>query len=125
MPLSALRVALVDDNADVLEMLSVVIELLGHESVRCATGEEAVERITTWRPHVALVDVGLPDMSGYDVARTVRSTVGKDVVLVALTGWNRDEDLLRAQEAGFDRHVVKPLDLPQLRSLLDEVATAL
>ena len=126
MPDPTLRVALVDDNADILESLSLVVELLGHQSLRCATGEDAVTRIASWQPHVALVDVGLPGMSGYDVARTVRATMNGDApVLIAVTGWNRDEDLRRAKEAGFDRHVVKPLDLSALRVLLDDVASAL
>ena len=120
---SALRIAVVDDNADIRETLSMVIQLLGHESAVCSTGELALECIARWQPHVALIDISLPGMSGFDVARRVcASTVGSSPMLIAMTGWGRDEDRARSREAGFHKHLVKPVDLPQLRALFDEVA---
>ena len=122
MPLASLRVALVDDNADILESMSMVMQLLGHESAMCSDGPSALDCIANWHPHVAFVDLGLPGMSGLDVARTVRERYnGTAPVLIAMTGWGRDVDRTRALEAGFHKHVTKPVDLSQLRSLLNEV----
>lgn len=119
----ALRVVLVDDNADILESLAMVIQLLGHQSECCNDGEQGIERIASWKPHLALVDVGLPGISGHDVARAVRSSGAPDMpYLVAMTGWSRDEDRARIYAAGFDRHMVKPLEMSQLRELLQDVS---
>ena len=122
MPANSLRVALVDDNADILESMSMVMQLLGHESATCSDGRSALECIETWHPHVAFVDLGLPGMSGLDVARAVRERHnGSTPMLIAMTGWGRDVDRERALEAGFHKHVTKPLDLSQLRTLLGDV----
>lgn len=121
-----LRVAIIDDSADILESLSMVIRVLGHESECCADGETGLECITRWRPHLALVDVSLPGLSGYDVARGVRALdAAPSPVLIAMTGWSREQDRVRVQEAGFDRHVVKPLDFAQLRTILAEIQSSL
>lgn len=122
-PQQSLRIVLVDDNADILESMAMVLNVLGHVTETCLTGELAVERIVEWKPDAAIVDASLPGISGYDVARAVgAAALTPDPVLVAMTGWDRDEDRQRSQEAGFGIHVVKPLDLQQLRTLLDEIS---
>jgi CheY-like chemotaxis protein len=117
----AKRVLIVDDNAEILESLAMVLELLGHHVETVDNGEAALVCLAQRPPHVALIDVGMPGMSGYDVARRARALVQPEhhTVLVAMTGWGRDEDRVRAFEAGFDSHVVKPVDLQRLRALLD------
>lgn len=122
-PLPSLRIVLVDDNADILESMAMVLNALGHETQTCLTGELAVERITEWKPDAAIVDATLPGISGYDVARAIgAASLTPDPVLVAMTGWDRDEDRQRSLEAGFGIHVVKPLDLQQLRTLLSDIS---
>lgn len=117
----SMRVLVVDDNRDILESLSMVIELLGHEVELADNGEAALESLRTRPPHLALIDVSLPTMSGYEVARRARhaTPTSSFTRLIAMTGWGRDEDRARALDAGFDAHVLKPLDLQRLRELLD------
>lgn len=117
---------MVDDNPDILESMEMVLSALGHEIATCACGEQAVETITAWRPDAAFVDASLPGISGYDVARTICATaITPAPILIAMTGWDRDEDRQRAIDSGFAVHAVKPLDLPQLRTLLDDIAARL
>jgi PAS domain S-box-containing protein len=107
------RILVIEDNADTREMLRVQLELAGHEVHEAAEGQTGVEAAATLVPDVALVDVGLPGMDGYDVARRIRAgRAGKSVRLVALTGYGQAEDRRRALEAGFDAHVTKPV-LPE------------
>ena len=114
------RILLVDDNADLLESLAMVLRHLNQEVEAVSTGEQALRRLQEWQPHLSLIDVGMPGMSGYEVAQRARTNLwGSRLVLIAMTGWGRDEDRARALAAGFDQHVVKPIDLAQLRSLLD------
>ncbi|MBC7896828.1 MAG: hybrid sensor histidine kinase/response regulator [Cytophagaceae bacterium] len=118
----SLRVLVVDDNVDLVDSLSTVLGFLGEEVRTAASGEEALARMQEWAPAVVLMDVGMPGMSGYEAASRARAQPwGREPVLVAMTGWGRDEDRARALAAGFDRHVVKPLDLESLRSLLSEL----
>jgi PAS domain S-box-containing protein len=117
------RVLLVEDNADAADSLAMLLEILGHR-VRVATdGAAALDVAETHRPDVMLVDIGLPGMDGYEVARRVRRDPRlAGVTLVALTGYARDEDRRRALDAGFDCHLVKPVDIDQLQSLVAGVA---
>lgn len=117
----SMRVLVVDDNRDILESLSMVIELLGHQVEMVDNGEAALECLKARPPHIALIDVSLPTISGYEVARRARGdgASGSTTKLVAMTGWGREEDRIRALDAGFDAHVLKPLDLQRLRELLD------
>lgn len=118
----SLRVLVVDDNVDLVDSLSTVLGFLGEEVKTAASGEEALARMQEWAPDVVLMDVGMPGMSGYEAATRARAQPwGREPVLVAMTGWGRDEDRARALAAGFDRHVVKPLDLDNLRALLSEL----
>ena len=113
------RVLVVDDNADVAEGLMMLLELLGHRVRVAHDGLAALEAARTSAPDLMLVDIGLPGMDGYEVARSVRQDSRlKGVVLVALTGYGRDEDKRKAIEAGFDDHLVKPLTVETFQKLL-------
>ena len=113
------RILVADDNADALETLATVLELGGHEVFSAANGSLALESAERHLPEVALLDIGMPLLDGYEVARRIRAQAwGKRITLVALTGWGQDTDRRRSQEAGFDSHLVKPLDLDKLTQLL-------
>ena len=117
------RILVVDDNEDQAQSLSLLLSLLGHEVEVARDGPGAIEAARRFRPEVGLIDIGLPGMSGYDVARELRRM--KDLgslVLVAQTGWGQESDRRRSDEAGFDHHVVKPLDLDRLRGILAAVS---
>ena len=113
------RVLVVDDNLDGAESMTFLLDALGQEVSTAHDGEQALEQIASFRPDVVLLDIGLPRLNGYDVARRIRQMPGSaKIVLVALTGWGRDEDRQQSREAGFDHHWVKPVDLSVLRELL-------
>jgi signal transduction histidine kinase/CheY-like chemotaxis protein len=113
------RVLIVEDNADAREMLRVGLTLQGHEVHEAADGKTAVERAVELAPEVALIDVGLPGFDGYEVARRIRATEGgRSMFLVAVTGYGQAEDRRRAQDAGFDAHVTKPVLPEQLAELI-------
>jgi DNA-binding response OmpR family regulator len=114
-------VLVVEDNADAAESLVRLLRLLGHDAKAAHDGRAAVEEAARFRPQIALLDIGLPELSGYDVAREFRSqSWGKQMTLIALTGWGQDEDKRLAKDAGFDRHVVKPINPEELCELLAE-----
>ena len=118
-----LLVLVVDDNADLVEMLALVIEAAGHDVRKALDGRSALSTAASCHPDVVVLDLGLPDMSGFDVARALRkdpATAG--ACLVALTGWGQVEDRRRTELAGFDRHLTKPADLATVQRLLFEVA---
>ena len=113
------RILLADDNPDALESLALVLRLRGHEVFSAANGALALETAVRHMPEVALLDIGMPLLDGYEVARRIRAQEwGKAVTLVALTGWGQESDRRRSQEAGFNTHLVKPLDLDKLSALL-------
>ncbi|MGQ0639743.1 MAG: response regulator [Gemmatimonadaceae bacterium] len=109
--LRAGRILVADDNPDSLESLAMVLRLRGNE-VRTATdGSEAIAEAEAYRPDVVLLDIGMPKMNGYDACRRIREQEwGRGMLLIALTGWGQDEDRERSREAGFDHHLVKPVD---------------
>ena len=118
-----LKVLVVDDNADLLEMLGLVVESAGHDVRKAMDGKTAVAAALSYQPDVVLLDLGLPGMSGIDVARELKGhaeTAGS--LLVALTGWGQVEDRRQTKEAGFDHHLTKPTDPGQLEKLLTEYA---
>jgi len=116
------RILVADDNADALQTLATVLELGGHEVFSAANGSLALESAERHLPEVALLDIGMPLLDGYEVARRIRAQAwGKRITLVALTGWGQDSDRRRSQEAGFDSHLVKPLDLAKLTQLLSRL----
>jgi two-component system CheB/CheR fusion protein len=115
----ARNLLIVDDNPDAAESLAALLQLGGH-SVRIApNGQLAIQAAQASVPDVVLLDIGLPGMDGYTVASQLRKLPGMDkALLVAVTGYGRDEDRRRSQEAGFDQHLVKPVDIDQLQQLL-------
>jgi PAS domain S-box-containing protein len=116
-----LKVLVVDDNADLVEMLALAVEGLGHEVRRAYDGSTAIAAALSYRPQVVLLDLGLPGVSGLDVAREFRQhPETAKARLVALTGWGQAEDLRQTNEAGFDYHLTKPGDLQTLEQLLAE-----
>jgi PAS domain S-box-containing protein len=113
------RILIVDDNEDAAASMDMVLRIMGNEVQVAHDGLEAVDRAATFSPNVVLLDIGMPKLNGYDAARRIRQlTNGKDMVLVALTGWGQDEDKRRATEAGFDHHLTKPVDPAALEQLL-------
>jgi len=113
------RVLVVEDNADAREALRVSLTLAGHEVAEAADGPAGLEQLAACRPDVALIDVGLPGLDGYEVARRARQRdETRDVFLVALTGYGQAEDRRRALDAGFDRHLTKPVDPAVLREVM-------
>jgi two-component system CheB/CheR fusion protein len=116
------RILVADDNADALESLALLLEMGGHEIFSAANGAEALESAERHQPEVALLDIGMPHFDGYEVARRIRAQPwGKQITLVALTGWGQEADRRRSREAGFDSHLVKPLDLDKLSALLAQL----
>ena len=116
---SARRVLVVDDNLDAVESLALLLRLQGHEVRTACDGPTALETAAAFRPEVVLLDIGLPQMDGYEVARRLREQVGlKEALLVAVTGYGQEEDRRQSDAAGFDAHLVKPADPAVLLKLL-------
>jgi signal transduction histidine kinase len=113
------RILLADDNEDALESLATLLECDGHEVHTASDGAKALELAAKCKPDVALLDIGMPKLDGYELARLIRAQPwGKSIVLIALTGWGQDDDRRRSREVGFDSHLVKPLDPDALSTLL-------
>jgi signal transduction histidine kinase len=118
-PRTQRRILVADDNNDALESLATLLQLSGHEVYTADNGAVALESAEQNRPEVALLDIGMPKLDGYEVARRIRAQPwGQRITLVALTGWGQESDRRRSHEAGFDSHLVKPLDLDKLTELL-------
>ena len=114
-----LRVLVADDNLDSATLSATLIGLWGHEAHQAHAGQEALELAEHYRPDAALLDIGMPDLDGYQVAAAIRkASWGRQMLLIALTGWGREEDKQRALSAGFDHHLTKPIDPAKLESLL-------
>ena len=113
------RILIADDNNDALESLATLLQLSGHEVFTATNGGTALQSAERHLPEVALLDIGMPLLDGYEVAKRIRAQPwGQRITLVALTGWGQDSDRRRSREAGFDSHLVKPLDLETLTDLL-------
>jgi CheY-like chemotaxis protein len=113
------RILLADDNRDALDSLATLLQCDGHEVHTAGDGAEALVMASQHHPDVVLLDIGMPKLDGYEVARRIRAEPwGKSAVLIALTGWGQDEDRRRSREVGFDSHLVKPLDPEALSTLL-------
>ncbi len=118
-PAQTSRVLVVDDNVDAADMLVMMLQMFGHEVQAVYSGQTALETAVEYQPDFVLLDIGLPDMNGYEVARRLRQQPQtKDVRLIAMTGYGQDSDRQRSQEAGFDHHLVKPVDPQKLQDLL-------
>ena len=120
----SLRIVVIDDNTDLVESLISVLQLLGHDSWGAMSGADGVTLVEEKRPDVVFVDVAMPGMNGFDVAAQIRRrSWGHSTILIALTGWGRDEDQELCRDAGFDHVALKPVDLDYLQVLLGRVAT--
>lgn len=118
-PAGGRRILIADDNRDAAESLAMLLEMSGHEVRVAHSGCDALSLAQVFRPTVALVDIGMPDLTGYDVARSLRKTPwGQDVFLVALTGWGQAADKQHAHDAGFNHHITKPVDPEHLDALV-------
>lgn len=123
-PATHLRVLVVDDNRDAADTLALLLQLTGNTVQTAYDGATAVRAAGEFRPQVAILDIGLPQLNGHEAARAIRAEPwGTGMHLIALTGWGQDEDRLRSQESGFDRHLVKPIDPAALLTLLAKIAT--
>ncbi len=112
------RILVVDDNQDSARSLAMLLRLMGHEVHTAYDGLEAISAALTIQPDLMLLDIGLPKLDGYEVARRIRAGQGNSVVLVALTGWGQEDDRRRSKAAGFDHHLTKPVEMDALQSLL-------
>ena len=117
------RILVVDDNEDAAASLVMLLQMTGHETWMAHDGLAAIEAAEKHRPDVVFLDIGLPGLNGHEVCRRIRKRPwGNDVVLVALTGWGQEEDQNESRAAGFDSHLVKPIDYAALTALLSAVA---
>jgi len=116
------RVLVVDDNVDSADSIAMLLQVSGHDVRVAYSGPDALERAAEYQPDIVLLDIGLPGMDGYEVARRLRAhTQLEKVKLIAVTGYGQDADRLQSQEAGFDYHLVKPVDAQKLQDLLVEL----
>ncbi len=124
-PRAPVRVLLVEDNPDAAETMVELLELWGHPTCLCDSGAEALRVAPQFRPEVVLLDIGLPEMDGFEVARRLRRLpVGPGLCLIAVSGYGQDRDRLLAAQAGFDLHLTKPVDPHVLRDTLAAVAAS-
>ena len=115
------RILVVDDNVDAAESMTMALGLIGHETLAVHDGAAALQAAASFLPQVILLDIGLPGQNGYEVARQIRRMPwGRDVLLIAATGWGQASDKQLAEEAGFDRHLTKPVDFGKLQALLPQ-----
>jgi CheY-like chemotaxis protein len=118
-PVGGRAILVADDNADALQTMAALLEMDGHRVGMAADGETALAMAGTLRPEVAVLDIGMPGLNGYEVARRIRlEPWGASMRLIALTGWGQAEDVQRAHAAGFDHHVTKPVDFDALQALV-------
>jgi CheY-like chemotaxis protein len=116
---AALRVLVVDDNVDAAETMAMALQLFGCETRLVHSAGEALEAAPGYAPDVALLDIGLPDFNGYELARRLRAQQGqRPMILIAATGWGQEKDRQLAFDAGFDHHLTKPIDFEKLQLLL-------
>lgn len=113
------RILVVDDNVDAADSLAMLLQVRGDEVRVAYDGLEALEAEVAFRPEVVLLDIGMPKLSGYDVARRLRDERGPGILIIAITGWGQEEDRQRARDAGFNFHFTKPVDFEMLLELID------
>lgn len=119
------RILVVDDHRETADFECELLRVLGHEAVAATTGKQGLELAAQFDPDIGFVDIELPDVNGYDVARSLRKTTAHPLYLAAITGWDQALDGGRALAAGFDRHIVKPASADVIRDLLAEASTRL
>lgn len=113
-----MRVLVVDDYPGAAEVACVLLRLLGHEPLAAKTGAQALDRAASFEPDVIVLDLGLPDVSGYDVARALRQRTGKQPFIAAMTGWSAPDDRVRSLAAGIDMHLPKPASADSLGKII-------
>jgi CheY-like chemotaxis protein len=119
----SLRILVVDDNVDAAESMQTLLELLGAQVRTANDGRRAIDLFGEFGPDIVLLDIGMPEMDGYEVARALRQLdPQRHTSVVALTGWGQEQDRERTREAGFDKHLVKPVDVDALQELIDSVS---
>jgi CheY-like chemotaxis protein len=113
------RILIADDNRDAADSLAILLQMDGHEVTVVHDGRQAVATIDSFRPEIALLDIGMPELDGYEVARQVRQgPLGTSITLIAMTGWGQASDKARAAAAGFNRHLTKPIEPSALTGML-------
>jgi CheY-like chemotaxis protein len=119
------RILVVDDNQDSATGLALILSLMGHDTRTANDGLEAIEVAAEFQPDAALLDIGMPKLNGYEAARRLRETEwGQQMLLVALTGWGQEADRLRSSNAGFDAHLIKPVNVAEIQRLLAKMRAA-
>ncbi len=122
---TSLRILIVDDNQDGADSLATILNFSGHETHTAYEGGQALTAATEFRPQVVILDIGLPRMNGYEVCRRLREQPGGNTLfIIAQTGWAQEETRKLAAEAGFDHHLVKPVEIAELMALLEKVPAA-
>jgi two-component system, OmpR family, response regulator len=122
--MTRLRVLIVDDYPDAAEAASMLLTMLGHDCRATTCAADALLELERFDPDVAILDIGLPDMSGLELARELRRRfAGRPLYLAALTGWGQPEDRAKAFAAGFNHHVLKPADAHKLKKIVDLAAS--
>jgi CheY-like chemotaxis protein len=115
------RILVVDDNVDAARSLAMLLRSLGHETRVVHDGAEALRAVPEYRPQIVLLDIGMPGLDGYEVARRLRAMDGGEALrIVAVTGWGQEADREKSRAAGFDLHLVKPVEPRELVRVLDE-----
>jgi PAS domain S-box-containing protein len=123
-PGAGLKILVVDDSRDAADTCAILLELSGHHVQTAYTGQRALELAETFRPHVLLLDIGIPDIDGYQLAKKVRtSSWGRGAILIAVTGWGQEDDRHRAFAAGFDHHLTKPIAAETVELLIRSLGT--
>jgi CheY-like chemotaxis protein len=116
------RILLADDNRDVVESFQMMFRILGHDVQTALDGLEALDQAERFRPDAIVLDVGMPGLDGYETARRIRQLPwSRDVVLIAVTGWGNEKDKLKSAAAGFNVHLVKPVDATTILEVLDQM----
>ena len=121
--LSDIHVLVVDDNVDAAQMVVESLHMLGHEALATYDGPSALGVASSMRPDIALLDIGLPVMDGYELAQRLRAELAPIPRMIALTGYGQETDRERSREAGFDLHLVKPVDLDQITTSVAELSS--
>ncbi len=122
---ATLRILLAEDNIDIAASLAILLEACGHEVMVTHDGMQALQAAPGFRPDLCLLDIGLPGLHGYDLARRLRQLAAtQNAILVAISGWSEPQDKSRSRDAGFDHHLAKPVEFGQIQNLLDNLSAA-
>jgi len=124
-PKSSLRILIVDDNKDGADSLAMMLKMMGNDTRTAYDGKEGVELAGEFRPEVVLFDIGMPKLNGYEACRLIRKQPwGRKIIVIAVTGWGQEDDRQRSHDAGFDHHMVKPVDPQDLMKMLTGLQVA-